>query len=86
MATKPLSAHLHETIRVADSAGSPSKPVKGLMAILDALGAKQFSEAESYQFLESRDLVLNKLNERAAAGQIDKKRLNMFTFNDTHVA
>lgn len=41
-----------------------------------------FQKLKSYRFLESRDLVLNKLNERAEAGQIDKKRLKMFTFND----
>jgi len=85
MSPKDLSVHVNEAIKVTDSAGSPSKPVTGLIAILDALGAKQFSETESYQFLESRDLVLNKLSERAEAGQIDKKRLKMFTFNDTVV-
>lgn len=80
-----LSVNVSETIKVADSAGSPLRPVKGLIAILDALGAKSFSEAESIQFLESRDLVLNRLHARAEAGQIDKTRLKMFTFNDTVV-
>jgi hypothetical protein len=69
----------------APLAGSPRQPVQGLIAILDALGAATYSESEIERFLESRELVLNKLNERAEAGKIDKKRLKVFTFNDTVV-
>src|SRR5437879_3970716 len=58
---------------------------RGLIAILDALGAATYSEGEIGRFLESRELVLNKLNERAEAGKIDKGRLKVFTFNDTVV-
>jgi hypothetical protein len=57
----------------------------GLIAILDALGASTFSEDEIDTFLESRDLVLEKLNQRAEAGKIEKSRLRVFTFNDTIV-
>jgi hypothetical protein len=57
----------------------------GQIAILDALGAASYSETEIERFLESRELVLNKLNERAEAGQIDKDRLHVFTFQDTVV-
>src|SRR6187399_2389296 len=60
-------------------------PRKGLIAILDALGAATYSEGEIDTFLESRDLVLNKLNQRAQAGKIEKTRLRIFTFNDTVV-
>jgi hypothetical protein len=65
--------------------GTPKQPVQGLIAILDALGAATYSEAEIERFLESRELVLNKLDERAKAGKIDKQRLKVFTFNDTVV-
>jgi hypothetical protein len=59
----------------------------GLIAILDALGAATYSDPEIDLFLESRDLVLErlKINQRAEAGQIDKARLRLFTFNDTVV-
>jgi hypothetical protein len=67
------------------AAGSPKNPARGLIAILDALGAATYSEPEIERFLESRELVLNKLDERAKAGKIDKQRLKVFTFNDTVV-
>jgi hypothetical protein len=35
--------------------------------------------------LNQRETVLNKLNEKADAGRIDKARLRIFTFNDTVV-
>jgi hypothetical protein len=58
---------------------------RGLVAILDALGAATYSDTEIDRFLESRDLVLERLNQRADAGKIDKSRLRLFTFNDTVV-
>ncbi len=69
----------------AQKTASPRRTVKGLIAILDALGAATYTQPEIEQFLESRDQVLNKLAERAEAGKIDKKRLKVFTFNDTIV-
>ncbi len=63
----------------------PTRHAQGLIAVLDALGAATYSEREIERFLESRELVLNKLNERAKAGKIDKNRLRVFTFNDTVV-
>jgi hypothetical protein len=64
---------------------SPSHPAIGLIAILDALGAATYTQQEIERFLESRNLVLHKLNEKAEAGRIDKERLRVFTFNDTVV-
>ena len=55
----------------------------GLIAILDALGAAAYSESEIDSFLESRDIVLNKLHQRADAGAVDKARLKVFSFQDT---
>jgi hypothetical protein len=67
------------------SASRRSQPVRGLIAILDALGAATYTGDETDNFLQSRELVLNKLDERAKAGKIDKTRLRVFTFNDTVV-
>jgi hypothetical protein len=58
---------------------------QGLIAILDALGAATYSDAEIDSFLHSRELVLGKLNEGAEKGGIDTKQLHVFTFNDTVV-
>ena len=55
------------------------------VAILDALGAKNYSEQELFRFLDSRDIVLETLAERARARKIDKARLQVFTFGDTIV-
>jgi hypothetical protein len=63
----------------------PKQLLQGQIAILDALGAATYTESEIDRFLESRELVLEKLNKRAEAGVIDKTRLNIFTFNDTVV-
>lgn len=49
----------------------------GLIAILDALGAARYSEAEINQFLKSRDLVLSLLQGKA------RGRVTVFTFSDT---
>jgi hypothetical protein len=69
---------------------------KGLIAILDALGAASYSDTEIDRFLESRSVVLDLLNVKAVndwtstqppadAGLIPKSRLLVFTFNDTVV-
>jgi hypothetical protein len=74
-----------ETVKLHDKAKAFPSPVRGLVAILDALGAATYTGAEIIRFLESREIVLDKLNERAEAGKIDKARLRVFTFNDTVV-
>ena len=56
---------------------------RGLIAILDALGASTYSETEIDRFLESRNVVLEKLNKGAETGHLDKTRVHVFTFNDT---
>jgi len=52
-------------IKVSDKLRRFLLPVNGLVAILDALGAKNYSEQELVRFLDSRDIVLEKLAERA---------------------
>src|SRR5436190_10559502 len=80
-----LSVQVSEQVTVADTVRRQLTPVKGLVAILDALGAKSYSDDEISRFLDSRDIVLEKLAERAQAGTIDKTRLQAFTFGDTIV-
>jgi len=80
-----LNAHVLEHIAVSETLRKFLTPVNGLVAILDALGAKNYSEQEIFRFLDSRNIVLEKLNERARAGKIDKSRLQVFTFGDTIV-
>jgi hypothetical protein len=58
---------------------------QGLIAILDALGAADYSGDRIEQFLKSRDLVLELLTRKAKAvlGEMDSSRVTVFTFNDT---
>jgi hypothetical protein len=58
----------------------------GLIAILDALGAASYSDAEIQKFLDSRALVLQLLNAKAESilGELTD-RVSTFTFNDTIV-
>ena len=80
-----LNVHVSEQIRFGEKVRRHLTPVNGLVAILDALGAKNYSDDEIGRFLDSRDIVLEKLAERARAGKIDKSRLQVFTFGDTIV-
>jgi len=61
----------------------------GDVAILDALGASSYGEAEIEMFLRSRDRVLAELNgwveEPHGAVRLEGKDLITFTFNDTIV-
>lgn len=59
----------------------------GFIAILDALGAANYSESEILQFLKSRQRVLSLLSSKADAvlGRLDASRISTFTFNDTVV-
>ncbi len=60
---------------------------RGLIAILDALGAAGYGEREIARFLESRAAVLEILRDKAHAqeegGQLDEGAVSIFTFNDT---
>ena len=65
---------------------SPPRPVVESVVYADCLSLlAALSEDEIDTCLESRDLVLDKLNQRAQAGKIDTTRLRVFTFNDTIV-
>jgi hypothetical protein len=61
----------------------------GAVAILDALSASNYTEAEIEEFLRSRDRVLEELNawveEPHGSVEIRPKELETFTFNDTIV-
>lgn len=71
----------------ASASASPSQPATGLIAILDALGAADYSRDEAAAFLKSRDSVIARTNEKAEANlkRLDMSRLKRFTFNDTVV-
>lgn len=58
---------------------------QGLIAILDALGAANYSGEELSQFLRSRELVREQLNDKAVrlGGPELANRVITFTFNDT---
>lgn len=65
--------------------GTSRDPEWGLVAILDALGAANYSDDEIAAFLRSRDVIMGLLNEKADAilGEIKRDKLSTFTFNDT---
>lgn len=57
---------------------------QGLIAILDALGAANYSQEKIGRFLKSRELVLEQLRYKATRVKgIDPNSLTTFTFNDT---
>jgi hypothetical protein len=59
---------------------------QGLIAILDALGAANYSRDAINRFLNSRQIVLDQLRAKAPKVQgIDANLITTFTFNDTVV-
>ena len=63
----------------------PLQYSKGIVAILDALGAASYSDDDVERFVESRTVVLGQLNEKAEGvlGEIKADMVKTFTFNDT---
>ncbi len=63
------------------------KQKQGLIAILDALGAANYSDQQIAQFLKSRQIVLDLLatnaEMKALRGTIQQNQVTTFTFNDT---
>lgn len=57
----------------------------GIVAILDALGTATYEDAEIRRFIDSRDVVLALLREKAndVFGEIQENMISVFTFNDT---
>jgi hypothetical protein len=57
----------------------------GIVAILDALGAANYEDAEIRRFMDSRQVVLGLLNQKAEdlLGDISQSMITTFTFNDT---
>lgn len=64
---------------------TPSQPENGIVAILDALGAASYGDAEVKRFIDSRQVVLRLLTEKAGDvfGDIRANMITTFTFNDT---
>src|SRR5688500_16845705 len=59
-----------------------------MVAILDALGASSFREEEIDRFIDSQEIILQSLNEKADAiwgEDLRPEMVTTFTFNDTIV-
>lgn len=59
------------------------EPNEGLIAILDALGAAGYELEKINSFLNSRQLVIDQLKDKATSIGIDVDKITTFTFNDT---
>lgn len=57
----------------------------GIVAILDALGAASYDDAEIQEFLKSRSVVIRLLGDKAesVAQTLDVSQIKTYTFNDT---
>src|SRR5688572_845853 len=66
---------------------SPRDREQGIVAVLDALGAADYSDDEVQRFMESRQSVIGLLNQKIedTIGPIRRDRFDVFTFNDTVV-
>jgi hypothetical protein len=64
---------------------TPSEPENGIVAILDAPGAASYGDAEVKRFIDSRQVVLQLLGQKAedVFGEILAPMVTTFTFNDT---
>jgi len=64
---------------------SPGNKQFGIVAILDALGAASYSDAEIETFLKSRENALKLLDLKIEGflGEIKRFQVDIFTFNDT---
>ena len=64
---------------------TPPKHQYGWIAVLDALGASNYSLSEVARFRHSRKIVLGLLDRKVDDLRLDKKGVTTFTFNDTVV-
>jgi hypothetical protein len=64
---------------------SPGNKQFGVVAILDALGAASYTDAEIETFLQSRENALKLLDRKIEGflGEINRSQVDIFTFNDT---
>jgi len=60
-----------------------SERQNGLVAVLDALGASNYTDQEIRRFIRSREIVLELLNEKVGDLSLDSNAVSIFTFNDT---
>jgi len=72
-----------EGVRISD-VGSPRKPLHAVVAVLDALGAADYSESQVDRFLETRSWLFVELPRllKEKLARYEEKRLLTFTFND----
>jgi hypothetical protein len=81
----PLTADLSEAVNAAEKVKTILAPVRGLVAILDALGTKLLSLDEAIRFVGLRDSIMAHTAEvlETKLPALQKSRLNTFTLNDT---
>jgi hypothetical protein len=74
-----------ENLVLADKVGSPFEPTHGVVAILDALGVRNYGPQQVNTFLESRRLVLQAAESLAEKylKRFNALRLKRFAFQDT---
>lgn len=87
MADQDLNVAVSDTVTLSDEVvGSPLRPLHGFVAILDALGAKNYSAQEAEQFLRSRDEFIPFISSIAEQQiKINPNDFQRFIFNDTVV-
>ncbi|HEV8347587.1 MAG TPA: hypothetical protein VGQ16_13490 [Vicinamibacterales bacterium] len=85
MTNPDLNATVSDNVKLADEVvGSPSRPLHGFVAILDALGAKNYGAREAEQFLKSRDEFIPFISKIAEEQiKIEPNDFQRFIFNDT---
>src|SRR5437773_12506520 len=84
---RQLSASVSDSIKIAETLEARLRPVRGLVAILDALGTKLLSLPEAVEFVALRDSILQftaRVIESGLPG-LDRARLRTFNLNDTIV-
>lgn len=85
-ASKSLAVKVtEERIRGADVVGSTSQPLHAVVAVLDALGAADYSKEQVDRFLEARAWLLEELPRllESYLKRYEQHRLLTFFFNDS---
>ncbi len=82
---EPLAVELSESLKLSDAVKTRIVPAKGLVAVLDALGTKLFSQEEAEEFIAFRDSITtftDPVFETNLSG-LQISQLRTFTLNDT---
>jgi hypothetical protein len=82
----PLAVSVSEGLCVGD-VGSPEKPLHAVVAVLDALGAADYSKKQVDEFLDPRTWIIDEIPRllQKYLKRYEPRRLLTFTFNDSVV-